>query len=202
MIRYRRFQVWIGVFLFGSLSAFAEKTIPIDHEIRSALEKAGIAAGDQIDCEHAHEGFPKEKKSLADYVKILQVIHKKCQEQRGESAPATPGVVKSAFKKRILAALEHINQDNPYDLSANAVYELVDFVESNKKHDEDNAYYRAKKRVEELKGFYGNLISYCCVVPVLVFVNLKYSPEFQWFWFSAAGSGPNVFFIRNYDLRH
>jgi len=56
-------------------------------------------------------------------------------------------------------------------------------------YNEDTAYYRAKKRVEELKGFYGNLISYAIVIPILVFVNLKYSPEFQWFWFSAAGWG-------------
>lgn len=54
---------------------------------------------------------------------------------------------------------------------------------------ENSAYYRAKKRVEELKGFYGNLISYCVVIPVLIFINLKFSPQFQWFWFSAAGWG-------------
>ncbi len=50
-------------------------------------------------------------------------------------------------------------------------------------------YYRAKKRVEELKGFYGNLISYCCVIPILIFINLRFTPEFQWFWFSMAGWG-------------
>jgi sensor histidine kinase YesM len=56
-------------------------------------------------------------------------------------------------------------------------------------YNENTAYYRAKKRVEQLKGFYGNLISYCCVIPVLIFINLNYMPEFQWFWFSAAGWG-------------
>ena len=56
-------------------------------------------------------------------------------------------------------------------------------------YNENSAYFRAKKRVEELKGFYGNLISYCCVIPILIFVNLTYSPQFQWFWFSAAGWG-------------
>lgn len=59
-------------------------------------------------------------------------------------------------------------------------------------NDEAKAYYRAKKRVEELKGFYGNVISYCCVIPILVFINLTYSPEFQWFWFSALGWGFGV----------
>ncbi|HSD08348.1 2TM domain-containing protein [Flavobacterium sp.] len=56
-------------------------------------------------------------------------------------------------------------------------------------NDENKAYYRAKKRVEELKGFYGNVIAYCCVIPFLIFINLTYSPGFQWFWFSALGWG-------------
>jgi sensor histidine kinase YesM len=54
---------------------------------------------------------------------------------------------------------------------------------------ENTSYYRAKKRVEELKGFYGNLISYCCVIPVIILINLKFSPQFHWFWFSASGWG-------------
>ena len=58
--------------------------------------------------------------------------------------------------------------------------------------DENKAYFRAKKRVEELKGFYGNVISYCCVIPFLIFINMRYSPGFQWFWFSALGWGFGV----------
>jgi len=58
--------------------------------------------------------------------------------------------------------------------------------------DENKAYFRAKKRVEELKGFYGNVISYFCVIPFLIFINLRYSPGFQWFWFSALGWGFGV----------
>jgi sensor histidine kinase YesM len=56
-------------------------------------------------------------------------------------------------------------------------------------YNDNTAYFRAKKRVEELKGFYGNLISYSCVIPILIFINLNYMPEFQWFWFSAVGWG-------------
>ncbi|AWA30151.1 histidine kinase [Flavobacterium magnum] len=56
-------------------------------------------------------------------------------------------------------------------------------------YDESNAYFRAKGRVEELKGFYGNLLSYCIVIPMLIFVNLSYSPDFHWFWFSVSGWG-------------
>ena len=65
----------------------------------------------------------------------------------------------------------------------------ISIMETTTNYNENTAYYRAKKRVEELKGFYGNLISYCCVIPFLIFINLTYSPHFQWFWFSAAGWG-------------
>lgn len=53
----------------------------------------------------------------------------------------------------------------------------------------ERAYYNAKKKVEALKGFYGSLISYCIVIPILIFVNLTYMPNFHWFWFSAGGWG-------------
>jgi hypothetical protein len=56
-------------------------------------------------------------------------------------------------------------------------------------YSENSAYYRAKKRVEQLKGFYGSLISYCIVIPILIFINLTYMPHFHWFWFSAGGWG-------------
>jgi sensor histidine kinase YesM len=65
----------------------------------------------------------------------------------------------------------------------------ISVMETTTDYNENNAYFRAKKRVEELKGFYGNLISYCIVIPFLIFINLRYSPQYQWFWFSAGGWG-------------
>ena len=65
----------------------------------------------------------------------------------------------------------------------------ISVMETTLNYNENSAYYRAKKRVEQLKGFYGNLISYCCVIPILIFINLTYMPQFHWFWFSAAGWG-------------
>ena len=53
----------------------------------------------------------------------------------------------------------------------------------------DDSYVRARKHVEELKGFYYNLMAYCLVIPFLIFINYKTYWEFQWFWFSAAGWG-------------
>ena len=65
----------------------------------------------------------------------------------------------------------------------------ISVMETTANYDEDNAYFRAKNRVRELKGFYASLISYCCVIPILIFVNLRFSPGFHWFWFSAGGWG-------------
>ena len=65
----------------------------------------------------------------------------------------------------------------------------ISVMETTSNYNENSAYYNAKKRVEELKGFYANLISYCCVIPFLIYINLTFSPHFHWFWFSAAGWG-------------
>ncbi|TGD58099.1 histidine kinase [Flavobacterium humi] len=53
----------------------------------------------------------------------------------------------------------------------------------------ENSYYRAKKRVEAIRGFYGSLISYCVIIPVIIFINLTIMPKFQWFWFPMLGWG-------------
>lgn len=57
-------------------------------------------------------------------------------------------------------------------------------------YSEDNKKYRrAKKHVENLKGFYGSLVAYCVVIPFLAFVNYRTHWEFQWFWFPLFGWG-------------
>lgn len=73
----------------------------------------------------------------------------------------------------------------------------------------DKAYERAQKRVKEIKGFYGNLISYCIVIPFLIIVNLVTSPKNIWFFFPMLGWGiglaahaMNVFAIgKNWEER-
>ncbi len=50
-------------------------------------------------------------------------------------------------------------------------------------------YIRAKKRVDELKGFYGSFIAYCVVIPFLIYINYTTSWHFKWFWFPVFGWG-------------
>ena len=59
---------------------------------------------------------------------------------------------------------------------------------------QDMAFFRAKKQVEKLKGFYGNLTSYCIVIPILIIVNLNSPYYFQWFWFPMLGWGMGLIF--------
>ncbi|CAL65989.1 2TM domain-containing protein [Christiangramia forsetii] len=56
-------------------------------------------------------------------------------------------------------------------------------------NNQENAYFKAKQRVKEMKEFYGNLISYCVVIPFLIFINYYTYWSFQWFWFPLFGWG-------------
>jgi hypothetical protein len=59
---------------------------------------------------------------------------------------------------------------------------------------EEERYYKARKRVEEIRGFYGNLISYIGVNCFLIGVNLVTSPEYLWFFWPLLGWGIGVLF--------
>jgi len=59
---------------------------------------------------------------------------------------------------------------------------------------QEQAYIKAKKRVKDIKGFYSHLAVYCFVIPFIIFINLKFSPQFHWFWFSTLGWGLGLFF--------
>lgn len=59
----------------------------------------------------------------------------------------------------------------------------------------DDSYVRARKRVEEMKEFYYSLISYCLVIPFLIFIWFRYTPNtIQWFWFPMLGWGMGLAF--------
>ncbi len=58
--------------------------------------------------------------------------------------------------------------------------------------DKDKAYERAQKRVKEIKSFYGNLISYCIIIPFLIIINLVTTPGNIWFFFPMLGWGIGV----------
>ena len=59
----------------------------------------------------------------------------------------------------------------------------TDYINTNSK------YIRAKQKVDELKGFYGNLIAYCIIIPILIIINYTTFWGFKWFWFPIFGWG-------------
>lgn len=61
-------------------------------------------------------------------------------------------------------------------------------------NEEYEKYNRAKKEVEEIKGFYGHLVSFVLVMLFLIFINLKYSPEYLWFFWPLLGWGIGLVF--------
>lgn len=46
----------------------------------------------------------------------------------------------------------------------------------------EERYEKAKKRVEELKKFYGNLVTYVAINIILIIINLVTSPGTLWFY--------------------
>lgn len=59
-------------------------------------------------------------------------------------------------------------------------------------YNEEERYRLAKKRVEEIKGFYGNLTAYIAVNLALMAMNLLTSPEHLWFFYPMLGWGVGV----------
>lgn len=59
-------------------------------------------------------------------------------------------------------------------------------------YQEEERYFQAKKRVEEIKGFYGNLAAYIAVNTGLMVINLLTSSEHLWFFWPLLGWGVGV----------
>ena len=58
-----------------------------------------------------------------------------------------------------------------------------------------NKYFKAKERVEEIKKFYNNLISYLFFIPFLAFINYWTNGwSYMWFWWAALGWGIGLVF--------
>lgn len=86
-----------------------------------------------------------------------------------------------------------VENENSFKVGLPILTKQIMIMETKTNYNQDMAYARAKERVERIKGFYGNLISYCVVIPVLIIVNLNTS-KFQWFWFPMLGWGMGVLF--------
>jgi two-component system LytT family sensor kinase len=65
-------------------------------------------------------------------------------------------------------------------------------METMNKTNNESAYFKAQKRVSDLKDFYSNISSYIIVMPFLVFINYYTYWGFKWFLFPLFGWGLGV----------
>lgn len=79
----------------------------------------------------------------------------------------------------------------------------ISIMETNS-HVTENSYLKAQKKVEAIKGFYGNLSSYVIIITGLAIVNLLTSSRHLWFIYPAVGWGIGVLFhgmsVFNYNF--
>lgn len=87
--------------------------------------------------------------------------------------------------------VEITNKNQKFKVKLPLLTQKINIMKTDYLND-SNKYIRAKKRVDELKGFYGNIIAYCVVIPFLIFVNYQTSWEYKWFWFPMFGWGLGV----------
>ncbi len=78
-----------------------------------------------------------------------------------------------------------------FSVSLPILTKQVTTTETQEVYIEDKRYEKAKERVDAIKGFYGNLTSYCIVIPILIFINYN-TTDFPWAIFPALGWGFGV----------
>ena len=94
------------------------------------------------------------------------------------------------------------NNNKTFKVSLPLLYKMNNIMYNNDL--ENSKYVKAVEKVEKLKEFYQNLASYCIVIPFLIFINLRFSPGFHWFWFPIFGWGMGLAFhfleVNNYNI--
>ena len=58
----------------------------------------------------------------------------------------------------------------------------------------EKKYIKAQNRVKKIKGFYNHLMVMIVLIPFLIFINLKLTPDFHWFWWAILGNLVGLFF--------
>jgi hypothetical protein len=81
--------------------------------------------------------------------------------------------------------------NNQFSVSLPILTKQISVMESTQTASQDR-YVKAQKRVEDLKGFYGNLTSYVVVNTGLLILNLLTSPQNLWFFYPLLGWGIGV----------
>lgn len=90
----------------------------------------------------------------------------------------------------------NINQQaNSFAVAIPMLTKQINIMRTQSTSQIDDSYVRARNHVEELKGFYYSMISYIVVIPFLIFIWYRFTPDsIQWFWFPMLGWGIGLLF--------
>lgn len=127
---------------------------------------------------------------VGDYLSIQNVLQKKevFQDRQGV------GLQNIINRYAIISNRKVIIQESAdsYTVKIPILTKQVSFMESTSKI-EEGALAKIQQKVEEIKGFYGNLLSYIVVITGLAILNLLTNPQYLWFLYPAGGWGLGVF---------
>ncbi len=130
-------------------------------------------------------------------------LHIKVFEQDGTLVVQNNLQEKSVVKKSSGVGLQNIKQrynilsnrkviieknNTNFRVALPMLSKQVSIVETQEEHIEEKRYIKAKERVEDLKGFYGNLTAYLIIIPFLWWLNLR-TTDFLWAIFPTLGWG-------------
>lgn len=133
-------------------------------------------------------------------------LHIKVYEKEGNLVVENNLQEKQVVKKSSGVGLQNIKQrygiltdrqvqivkaKSTFSVSLPMLSKQVSIMETQEEHIEEKRYLKAKERVEALKGFYGNLISYVIIIPCLWWLNYK-TTSFLWAIFPTLGWGFGV----------
>ncbi len=134
-------------------------------------------------------------KSKPLHISVLEengalVVHNNLQEKQVVKKSSGVGLQNIRQRYNILSNKEVVIQksDTSFSVHLPILKKQVSALETQKTFIEDKRYQKAKERVEKIKGFYGNLISYCIVIPFLAYLNYQ-STSFPWVLFPMIGWG-------------
>lgn len=130
-------------------------------------------------------------------------LHIKVYEENGTLVVSNNFQEKQVVKKSTGVGLQNIKQrygiltdrtvqversTSDFSVRLPILSKQVSVMESQKEYINDKRYEKAKERVEAIKGFYGNLLAYCIVIPFLAYLNYK-TTGFPWVLFPILGWG-------------
>jgi len=116
-------------------------------------------------------------------------IKKQLNQSTGKGLQNIINRYKSFTRKNV----EILNTDDEFIVRIPLLTEKIITMEINQKYT-DEEYRTAKKRVEEVQGFYWNLASYIIVNLFFTFLDLKDDGHYSWAFWPLVGWGIGVFF--------